>query len=48
MTYRKARNIKQPSQKLLNKRSEIISQCRHKNKFRLKTLASNMKSGDIT
>ena len=33
---------------LLNKRSEIISQCRHKNKYRLKTLASSMTSGDIT
>ena len=26
---------------LLNKRSEIISHCRHQNKFKLKTLASN-------
>ena len=37
-----------PDKNLLNKRSEIISQCRHKNKDRLKTLASNMTSGDVT
>ena len=36
-----------PDKILLNKRSEIISQCRHKNKYRLKTLASNMTSGDV-
>ena len=28
---------------LLSKRSEIISQCRHRNKYKLKTLASNKK-----
>ena len=37
-----------PDKNLLNKRSEIISQCHHKNKYRLKTLASSMTSGDIT
>ena len=37
-----------PDRNLLNKRSEIISQCRHKNKYRFKTLASNMTSGDVT
>ena len=37
-----------PDRNLLNKRSEIISQCRHKNKYRLKTLASNMTSGNVT
>ena len=37
-----------PDKNLLNKRSEIISQCRHKNKYRLKTLASSMTSDDIT
>ena len=37
-----------PDKNLLNKRSEIISQRRHKNKYRLKTLASNMTSVDIT
>ena len=34
-----------PDKNLLNKMSEIISQCRHKNKYRLKTLASSMTSG---
>ena len=37
-----------PEKNVLNKRSEIISQCRHKNKYKLKTLASSMTSGDIT
>ena len=37
-----------PNKNLLNKRSETISQCRHKNKYRTKTLASNMTSGDVT
>ena len=37
-----------PDKNLLNKISEIISQCRHKNKYRLKTLASNMTPGDVT
>ena len=37
-----------PDKNFLNKRSKIISQCRHRNKYRLKTLASSMKSGDIT
>ena len=48
MSYRKARNIRRPDKNLLNKRSEIISQRRHKSKYRLKTLASYMTSGDIT
>ena len=37
-----------PDKNLLNKRSEIISQCLHRNKYRLKTLASSMTSGGIT
>ena len=37
-----------PDKNMLNKRSEIISQYRHKNKYRLKTLASKMTSGDVT
>ena len=37
-----------PDKNLLNKTSEIISQCRHKNKYRLKTLASSMTSCYIT
>ena len=37
-----------PDKNLLNKRSEIICQCRHKNKHRLKTLTSKVTSGDVT
>ena len=37
-----------PDKNLLNERSEIISQCRHKNKYRLNTLESSMTPGDIT
>ena len=37
-----------PDKNLLNKRSEIISQCRRKNRFRVNTLGSSMPSGDIT
>ena len=37
-----------PDKNLLNKRSEIISQCCHKNKYRLKTLTSSMTSGGVT
>ena len=37
-----------PDKNSLNKRLEIISQCRHKNKYRLKTLTSSKMSGDIT
>ena len=37
-----------PDKSLFNKRSEIISQCHHKNKYRLKTLASSMTTGGIT
>ena len=37
-----------PDKHLLNKRSKIITQCRHKNKYRLKILASNMTLGDVT
>ena len=44
----KAEILDDPGKNLLNKRSEIISQCRHKNKYRLKTLASSMTSGDIS
>ena len=40
--------LEDPDKNLLNKRSEIISQCRHKSKYSLKTLASSMTSGDIT
>ena len=40
--------LDKPDKNVLNKRSEIISQCRYKNKYRLKTLESSMTSGDIT
>ena len=36
-----------PDKSLLNKRSEIISQCRDKNKYRVKTLAPIMTLGDV-
>ena len=39
--------LDEPYKNLLNKRSEIISQCCHENKYRLKTLASNMTLGDV-
>ena len=44
----KLKILADPDKNLFNKRSEIISQCRHKNKYRLKILASNMTSGDVT
>ena len=37
-----------PDKNLLNKVSEIVSLCRNKNKYRLKTLASHMMSGGVT
>ena len=37
-----------PNKNLLNKRLEIISQCRHKNKYKLKKLAPSMTSGNMT
>ena len=37
-----------PDKNLLNKRSKSIFKCRQKNKYKLKTLASIMTSGDIT
>ena len=40
--------LEDPGKNLLNKRSKMISQCIHKTKYRLKTLASNMTSGDVT
>ena len=42
------RQIDNPDKNLLNKRLKIISQCHHKNKYRLKTLESSMTSGDVT
>ena len=37
-----------PDKNLLKERSKIISQCRHKNKYRFKTLTSSMASGVTT
>ena len=37
-----------PDKNLLNKRSEIISQCRDRTEYRVKTLTSNMTSGEVT
>ena len=48
ITTEKLEILDDPDKNLLNKRSEIISQCRHKNKYRLKTFASNTTSGDVT
>ena len=36
-----------PEEISLNKRSEEISQCRHRNKYKLKTLAYNKKDRGI-
>ena len=36
-----------PDKNMLNKRSEIIFQCRPKSMYRLKLLASSMMSGEI-
>ena len=47
MPYREARKFDDLDKNLVNKRSEIISQCCHKNKYRLKTLASIMTSGVV-
>ena len=44
----KLETLDDPDKNLMNKRSQITFQCRHKNKYRLKTLVSNMTSGDAT
>ena len=36
--------IDDPEEILLNKHSEVISQCHHRNKYKLKTLVSNKKT----
>ena len=36
-----------PGKALLSKRSEVISQCRHRNKFKLVNLTSCKKSNDV-
>ena len=40
--------IDDPEEILLNKRSEVISQYRHRNKYKLKTLVSNKQDRGIT
>ena len=40
--------VDDPKEILLNKRSEDISQCRHRNKYKLKTLVSNKNDRGIT
>ena len=41
--HEKLEILNDPEEILLNKRSEVISQCRHRNKYKLKTLVSNKK-----
>ena len=36
-----------PDKNLLNKKSEVISQCRHKNKFKLVNLTSRKRPNDV-
>ena len=36
-----------PDENLPNKRSEVISQCRHRNKFKLMNLASRKTTNDF-
>ena len=45
--HEKLKIIDDPDEILLSKRSEVISQCRHRNKYKLKTLVSNKKYCDI-
>ena len=40
--------VDDPDEILLKKRSEVISQCRHRNKYKLKTLVTNKKDCGIT
>ena len=44
----KLKTLDRPDKILFNDRSKTTSQCRHNNKYRLKTLASNMTLGDVT
>ena len=46
--HEKLEIVDDPEEILLNKRSEVISQCRHRNKHKLKTLVSNKKDRGIT
>ena len=46
--HEKLEIVDDPEEILLNKRSEVISQCSHRNKYKLKTLASNKQDRGIT
>ena len=46
--HEKLEIVDDPKEILLNKRSEGISQCRHRNKYKLKSLVSNKQDRDIT
>ena len=46
--HEKLEIVDDPKEILLNKRSEVISQCRHRNKYKLKTLVSNKQDRGIT
>ena len=44
----KLKIVDDPKEILLSKRSEVISQCHHRSKCKLKTLVSNKQDRDIT
>ena len=46
--HEKLEIVDDPKKILLNKRSEMISQCRHRNKYKLKTVVSRKQDRDIT
>ena len=46
--HEKLEIVDDPEEILLNKRSEVISHCRQRNKYKLKTLVSNKKDRGIT
>ena len=46
--HKKLEIVDDPKEILLNKRSEVISQCRHRNKYKLKTPVSNKQGRGIT
>ena len=46
--HKKLKIVDDPKEIFLNKHSEVISQCRHRNKYKLKTVVSNKKERIIT
>ena len=46
--HNKLEIVADPKEILLNKRQEVISQCRHRDKYKLKTLKSNKQDRAIT